>query len=151
MAEEKLMEYLLGFLHMAASSDILKMMDRCISLLDPAGAYSRFAQELADINIGIHHKTVGNRKAALSEKTHHDHPDTVLDAVSGIHNDPAGVFKTLKLPDGTLSPTHREHHILAYIGICEFLLGIHRDLASPLAELRHYGMKYRRIVSDVVW
>ena len=78
MTEEKLVKDLLGLLNVAATCDILKMMDPCIRLLDPTGSETGLPEDFPYIHISIYHETGRHRDTCLLKQPNHNHADTVL-------------------------------------------------------------------------
>ena len=151
MTEEKFMKYLLSLFRMAAAGYVFKMMERRLPFLDPAGSESGLAELLSDIYVGIDHETGGNRNPSPLQQAHHDHSDAVFYAVAGIHHYEAGILQPLQLGDGAFPATHCENHVFMDLRVGELLFGIYIHLTPSFAQLSHDGMKYRRIVGDVVW
>lgn len=145
------MEDLLSLIDMATARYVFKMVDRRVAFLDPARPEACLAEEPADIDIGLHDKTLRKGYPGMLKKADHNHPDTVLNAVAGIHCDHALILETLQLLNGSLATTHSEDSIDTHVSFDKLILGIDLNLTTALTELRDDGMKDCRIVCDVVW
>ena len=147
---EVLLKYFLSLLGMAAVADILLVHGVEIATFYPESVVAARLELLHHVLVGIHRKGIGIGNIVTKKYARHPFAGTVLNAESGIDDEPAVTLQLLQSGYRLPFATHVEHDRLRHVRLPELLLTVYVDFEAAFAQLFGGGIEDRGIVADMI-
>ena len=121
-----------------------------VAALYPGAIHLRGHHAVFDNFVGVDDKAVGVRDIAAEQNTRHALARAVLDAISAVDDQRAGVFELLKEHHRAVFATHIDDYVFLDFAGDELLFAVDLHLASALAQLLGCQVEDGGVVADMV-